>query len=63
MRTNWAKHALAGGGAAIGTMIFEFNTPGIGRIAARAGAEFIVFDMEHTGWSIETIRMFMATTR
>ena len=63
MRTNRAKHALAGGGAAIGTMIFEFNTPGIGRIAARAGAEFIVFDMEHTGWSIETIRMFMATTR
>lgn len=63
MRTNRVKHTLAGGGVAIGTMIFEFNTPGIGRIAAHAGAEFVIYDMEHTGWSIETIRMLMATTR
>ncbi len=63
MRTNTVKGTLAGGGVAIGTMIFEFNTPGIGRIAALAGADFIVYDMEHTGWSIETIRMLMATTR
>jgi 2-dehydro-3-deoxyglucarate aldolase/4-hydroxy-2-oxoheptanedioate aldolase len=34
----------------------------VARIAAAAGAEFIVFDMEHTGWSIETIRMLAATT-
>lgn len=63
MRTNTVKQTLAGGGVAIGTMVFEFNTPGIGRIAAQAGADFVVFDMEHTGWSIETIRMLMATTR
>ncbi len=63
MRTNAVKRTLAGGGVTIGTMVFEFNTPGIGRIAARAGADFVVFDMEHTGWSIETIRMLMATTR
>jgi 2-dehydro-3-deoxyglucarate aldolase/4-hydroxy-2-oxoheptanedioate aldolase len=63
MRINDVKRNLAIGDQAIGTMIFEFNTPGIGRIAAQAGAEFIVFDMEHTGWSIETIRMLMATTR
>jgi 2-dehydro-3-deoxyglucarate aldolase/4-hydroxy-2-oxoheptanedioate aldolase len=44
-------------------MVFEFNTPGIGRLAAEAGAEFVIYDMEHTGWSIETIRMLMATTR
>lgn len=63
MRTNRVKRALARGEAAIGTMVLEFNTPGIGRIAAQAGAEFVVYDMEHTGWSIETIRMLMATTR
>ncbi len=63
MRTNRVKRALAAGGVAIGTMVFEFNTPGIGRIAAQAGAEFILYDMEHTGWSIETTRMLMATTR
>lgn len=63
MRRNDVKRVLADGGSALGTMIFEFNTPGIGRIAAQAGADFIVYDMEHTGWSIETIRMLMATTR
>jgi 2-keto-3-deoxy-L-rhamnonate aldolase RhmA len=63
MRTNTVKERLARGEVSIGTMIFEFNSTGIGRIAAEAGAEFVVFDMEHTGWSIETIRMLVATTR
>jgi 2-dehydro-3-deoxyglucarate aldolase/4-hydroxy-2-oxoheptanedioate aldolase len=40
--------------------MLEFATTGIARIAAAAGAEFAVFDMEHTGWSVETIRMLMA---
>jgi 2-dehydro-3-deoxyglucarate aldolase/4-hydroxy-2-oxoheptanedioate aldolase len=63
MRNNPVKRRLREGGVAIGTMMFEFNTSGIARIAAEAGAEFAVFDMEHTGWSIETIRMLMATAR
>jgi 2-dehydro-3-deoxyglucarate aldolase/4-hydroxy-2-oxoheptanedioate aldolase len=44
-------------------MVFEFKTPGLPRIAAEAGAEFAVFDMEHTGWSEETIGMLVATSR
>jgi 2-dehydro-3-deoxyglucarate aldolase/4-hydroxy-2-oxoheptanedioate aldolase len=63
MRKNHVKDKLAGGGVSIGTMIFEFSTTGIGRLAATAGAEFVVYDMEHTGWTIETIRMLIATTR
>ncbi|HEX5444079.1 MAG TPA: aldolase/citrate lyase family protein [Pirellulales bacterium] len=63
MRTNHVKTKIQGGGVSIGTFVFEFNTTGIGRIAAEAGAEFAVFDMEHTGWSVETIRMLIATTR
>lgn len=63
MRTNHVKHKLADGGISIGTFVFEFNTTGIARIAAAAGAEFIVFDMEHTGWSVESIRMLIATAR
>jgi 2-dehydro-3-deoxyglucarate aldolase/4-hydroxy-2-oxoheptanedioate aldolase len=43
--------------------MLEFATNGIGRLAAETGAEFAVYDMEHTGWSIETIRMLLATTR
>ncbi len=63
MRTNRVKRALAEGGVSIGTMMMEFSTTGIARIAAEAGAEFAVFDMEHTGWSMETIRVLMATSR
>ena len=63
MRTNHVKQALKAGKVSLGTFVFEFNTTGIGRIAAEAGAEFVLFDMEHTGWSIETIRMLIATTR
>ena len=63
MRENKVKRTLSRGGVSIGTMCLEFATPGLGRICAAAGAEFAVFDMEHSGWSIETIRMLMATTR
>ena len=63
MRDNTVKRTLATGGVSVGTMMLEFATTGIGRIAAEAGAEFAVFDMEHTGWSMETIRQLMATSR
>ena len=59
---NAVKNKLREGGVSIGTMMFEFNTTGIARIAANAGAEFAVFDMEHSGWGIETIRLLIATT-
>lgn len=62
MRTNSVKSKLSGGEVSIGTFMFEFNTTGIGRLAAQAGAEFVVYDMEHSGWSLETIRMLFATT-
>ena len=63
MKFNSVKQKIQQGGVSIGTMIFEFNTTGIGRIAAEAGAEFAIFDMEHTGWTFETMRMLFATTR
>jgi 2-dehydro-3-deoxyglucarate aldolase/4-hydroxy-2-oxoheptanedioate aldolase len=60
---NKVKRKLEEGGIAVGTMMMEFSTTGISRIASEAGADFAVFDMEHSGWSMETIRMLMATTR
>lgn len=63
MKENRVKRTLREGGVALGTMVFEFNTTGIARLAAEAGADFVVFDTEHTGWSIETIRMLIATSR
>ncbi|MBX3069463.1 MAG: hypothetical protein KF883_03045 [Thermomicrobiales bacterium] len=63
MRKNTVKEQLASGGISVGTMIFEFNSTGIGHLAGEAGADFVIYDMEHTGWSIETIRELIATSR
>ena len=63
MLHNHVKQKVQSGGTSIGTFMLEFATTGIGRLAAEAGAEFALYDMEHTGWSVETIRMLIATTR
>ncbi len=34
----------------------EFDSPGMPAISAAAGVEFILFDMEHTGWALEKIK-------
>ena len=56
MRHNPVKEKLASGGHAFGSMIFEFFTPGIAQIAKHAGAEFILYDMEHSGADIGTMK-------
>ncbi len=63
MRKNKVKAAIQAGKVSLGTMVFEFNTTGIARIIAAAGGEFVIFDMEHTGWGIDTIRTLIATAR
>ncbi len=63
MRENKVKRTLMQGGVSVGTMALEFATTGLGRICASAGVEFCVFDMEHSGWTMETIKMLMATSR
>jgi 2-keto-3-deoxy-L-rhamnonate aldolase RhmA len=57
------KQALAAGKTVLGTMMFEFNSPGISPLAAGAGAEFVLFDMEHSGLSIESIRSQMGWSK
>ena len=61
MRPNQVKRTLQAGGVALGTMVFEFGTTGVARLAAAAGADFVIFDMEHTGWGMETVRLLRAT--
>ena len=57
------KARLAGGGTAFGTMIFEFFTPGIAQIVKAAGADFILYDMEHSGIGIEGMKSQLAACR
>jgi len=63
MRENPLKQRLADGGYAFGTMVFEFFTPGIAQIVRAAGAEFVLYDMEHSGVGIEVIKQQMANCR
>jgi 2-keto-3-deoxy-L-rhamnonate aldolase RhmA len=56
MRDNPLKGRLAKGGNAYGTMVFEFFTPGLAQICKAAGAEFVLYDMEHSAVSIESVR-------
>jgi 2-keto-3-deoxy-L-rhamnonate aldolase RhmA len=63
MRSNDVKSKLKNGGTAIGTMVFEFFVPGLPRIMADTGAEFAIYDMEHGGVSIETLRTIAAASR
>ena len=62
MRPNPLKQRLASGDVVLGTMVFEFATSGIGRLIRQAGAEFVIYDTEHTGWSGETTRQLLAST-
>ena len=39
-----------------GAMIFEFFSPGIPIILKNSGCEFIIFDMEHGGLSLEQFK-------
>ena len=60
MRPNTLKSTLAAGGTLFGTMVFEFDSPGLARILAGAGADFVILDMEHSGWGLETIKRQVA---
>ena len=57
------KEKLAAGEPAFGSMVFEFFTPGIARICANAGAEFVMYCMEHTGAGYETLKPQFALCR
>ena len=39
-----------------GAMVFEFFSPGIPIILKNAGCEFVIFDMEHGGLSLEQFK-------
>ena len=42
--------------AKFGHFIVEFATPGIGHIAKSAGCDFVLFDLEHSGFGFETVK-------
>ena len=59
LRPNPVREKLQQGEVVFGTMAFEFFTPGLPYVLASAGAEYVIYDMEHSGVGIETIKMMI----
>jgi 2-keto-3-deoxy-L-rhamnonate aldolase RhmA len=57
------KHRLRLDGSTFGCMVMEFLVPGMPAIIAATGADFALFDMEHTGASLETMKAMVAGCR
>jgi 2-keto-3-deoxy-L-rhamnonate aldolase RhmA len=62
-RESRLKAVLAAGRRAAGTMVFEFNTPGIGRLLESTDVDFVIFDMEHSGFELDRIRDVVSWSR
>ena len=63
MRDNPVKQTIANGGKAFGAMVFEFFSPGLPQLCKNAGAEFVLYDMEHSGLEFETLKTQFALCR
>src|SRR5580704_17411391 len=63
MRDNPIKRALHAGGTAAGAMVFELMAPGLPQICRNAGADFVHYDMEHTGLGFESLKTQVALCR
>ena len=63
MRDNPVKAKIAAGGRAFGAMVFELFSPGLPQICKNAGADFILYDMEHTGLGLESLKTQFAICR
>jgi 2-keto-3-deoxy-L-rhamnonate aldolase RhmA len=63
VRLNPSKAKLQRGECVFGSMVFEFLVPGLPQMLANAGAEFIMYCMEHTGTGYETLKNQFALCR
>ena len=61
-RMSLRKRVMAGE-VVLGSMVFEFFSPGMAQIMKRAGCEYVIYDMEHTGLGYETVKAQVAACR
>ncbi|MBX2999255.1 MAG: hypothetical protein KF893_12145 [Caldilineaceae bacterium] len=62
MKENICKRILAEDKVAVGHMIMEFNTRGMGRMLGVAGLDFVLIDMEHASFSTADVANLIAWT-
>jgi 2-keto-3-deoxy-L-rhamnonate aldolase RhmA len=63
MNRNALKDRLAARKTVVGTYIQEFFTPGIAPVASAAGADFLIYDNEHSGYTTESLRSQLLMSR
>jgi 2-keto-3-deoxy-L-rhamnonate aldolase RhmA len=63
MIENPVRRKLLAGGTSLGVMAMEFFTPGLARVLAAGGAEFVILDTEHSGAGLDTIKASIAFAR
>ena len=62
MRENLVKRALARGESQLGTMVCEFLTSNVPRLVRGAGADWVLYDLEHSGFGIDRLRDLLPAT-
>ncbi len=55
LRENAVKRALREGKTVVGTMLSDLRDPSLAQVLAAAGLDFIIIDMEHGSYSLETV--------
>lgn len=55
MKTNRVREVLAAGRMPIGHMVMEFGTRGIARLLETADLDFVLYDMEHSGFEMDRV--------
>jgi len=57
------KRSIMSKDVVAGAMVFEFFSPGLSSILHNAGAKFVIYDMEHTGLGMESLKWLFASCR
>jgi 2-dehydro-3-deoxyglucarate aldolase/4-hydroxy-2-oxoheptanedioate aldolase len=60
MKPNRFKQVIAEGRMPVGHMVMEFGTRGLAKILEATGVDFVIIDMEHTGFDSERVADLVA---
>jgi 2-keto-3-deoxy-L-rhamnonate aldolase RhmA len=60
VRENRVRRIVRNGGTAVGMQIMEFGTRGIAKILEYADVDYVIIDMEHSGFGMERVADLIA---
>lgn len=55
MKANRFREAVKAGRMPVGHMVWEFGTRGVAKLCEAADVDFVIFDMEHSGFGVERV--------